>query len=346
MDHGIDQGHIGVGIKAQAAPGMARQIGPARIGNDNLQTAPGRILHPTRRHGMIAGGIGANHQNQLGMLDVAHLVADGTRAQSFQQSRHAGGVAQTRAVVHIVGTKTGAHQFLEQIGFLIAALGRAQTRQCLPAMLIAQLSQRTRCQIQRLVPTGRTENAGPVGAVAVQVLQQRRILGHAFATNQWNRQALRAVHIVKSKATLDTQPLLVGRAITSDHAKDPVVLHLVAQQAADAAERTDRVHHFVGKHHRVAARWQERAGGASLYTLAAGHAGTAAHRVTQVEHDLTLSAPPCNTDDVVALDFAARTYATRALDAGIQVQRDRRVRAVARNRGSTQGQQFGARPYT
>ena len=102
---------------------MASQIGAARIGYDDLQPALGSVLHPGGGHRVVARCIGADHQNQLGVLNIAHLIADRAGAYAFEQRRHTGGVAQARAVIHVVGAKAGAHQFLEQIGFFVAALG-------------------------------------------------------------------------------------------------------------------------------------------------------------------------------------------------------------------------------
>ena len=106
-------------------------------------------------------------------------------------------------------------------------------------MLIAQLLERVRCQIERLIPTRRPEYAGPVSAVAIQGLQQRRILGHTLTANQRHRQALRTVHIVEAEAALDAEPLRVGGTLASEHANDFVVFDLVAQQATDAAKRAN-----------------------------------------------------------------------------------------------------------
>ena len=63
------------------------------------------------------------------MRHIVDLVAHRTRAHTFQECGHAGGMAQASAVVHIVGAKAGAHEFLEQVSLFVAALGRAKTRE-------------------------------------------------------------------------------------------------------------------------------------------------------------------------------------------------------------------------
>ncbi len=62
-----------------------------------------------------------------------------------------------------------------------------------------------------------------------------------------------------------------------------------------------------------------------MHALAAGDAGGIAHGIVEVEHDLGMLAAVRVADDVVHLLLAAGAQAARALDAGIQVDRDRRV---------------------
>jgi hypothetical protein len=51
---------------------------------------------------------------------------DGAGADAFHQRCDRRGVAQPRAVVDVVGAEALADQLLEQIGFLVGALGRAE----------------------------------------------------------------------------------------------------------------------------------------------------------------------------------------------------------------------------
>ena len=129
VDHGVEHGHIGVGLELHDAPGVFAQIGHARIGQHYFGAAFGGVLDPGGGHRVVGGGVGANDDDDFGMLHIVDLVAHSTRAHTFEQGGDAGGVAQAGAVVHVVGAKAGAHQFLEQVGFLVAAFGRAKTRQ-------------------------------------------------------------------------------------------------------------------------------------------------------------------------------------------------------------------------
>ena len=136
------------------------------------------------------------------MGDITHLVGHRARADPFEQCGHTGGVAQPCAVVHIVGAKAGAHQFLKQVGLLVRAFGRAKTGQCIGAVLIADFHQRTTRQIERFLPCGFTEHVAPVVRVDAKI----RRLGHARLADQWRGQTLRVVRVIKTKPPLHTQP--------------------------------------------------------------------------------------------------------------------------------------------
>src|SRR3546814_16769610 len=55
------------------------------------------------------------------------------------QRRHRGGVAEPRAVVHVVGAEGGAYQLLEEIGLLVRALGRAEAGKALGAVRLIEI---------------------------------------------------------------------------------------------------------------------------------------------------------------------------------------------------------------
>src|SRR5207249_769991 len=109
---------------------------------------------------------------------------------------------------------------------------------------------------------------------------------------------------------------------------DPVVLDVISQLTTDAAIRADRVDCGIGGDEPRASCGHERAGRAGLYAFAAGHARALPHRVAQVEHDLGMMAAERIADDVVDLHFAAGAHAARALDAGVEINRNGRVRQV------------------
>ena len=140
------------------------------------------------------------------------------------------------------------------------------------------------------------------------------------------------VRVVEAVAALDAQAPVVGRAVAAFDEEDLVVLDVVGQLAADAAVRAERLDLLVGHRERDVARRHQRAGRAGLHAFAAGDAGRVAHRVVHVEDDLRVVAAEGQADDVVDLLVAAGAHAARALDAGVEVDGDRRVREVGRDR--------------
>jgi hypothetical protein len=134
--------------------------------------------------------------------------------------------------------------------------------------------------------------------------------------------------VVEAVATLHAQAAVVRRSVLAGDEFDDVLLHVVGQQAADAAERAYRVDRLVDGLKAHFARRHQRAGRAGLHALAAGDAGRGAHRVVHVEHDARVLAAVGVADHVVHLLLSTGAHAARALDAGIEVDRDGGVRNV------------------
>ena len=65
MDHRVKHGHIGVGLELQRAPRVFANVGDAGVGQHNLRTLLGCILHPGSGYGMVGRGVGANHKDQV-----------------------------------------------------------------------------------------------------------------------------------------------------------------------------------------------------------------------------------------------------------------------------------------
>jgi len=121
---------------------------------------------------------------------------------------------------------------------------------------------------------------------------------------------------------------MVGGAVAALHVNDLLVLDVISELAAHAAERADRVHRPVGDFERGVARGHQCACRASLHALAARYAGAQTHGIVEVEHDLGMLAAESVADDVVDLLFAAGAETPRALDAGIQIDRNGRMRNI------------------
>ena len=242
---------------------------------------------------------------------VVERGGDRAGADPLHQRRHRGGVAQPRAMVDVVGVEAGADQLLEQVGLLVAALGRAEAGQGVAAVAVAHRGQPAGGHLERLVPAGLAEMGPGVAWVDARLDG----LGRVRPADQRLGQALRAVRVVEAEAALDAQPVLVRRAVAAGDVGDLLVLDMVGDLAAHAAERADAGHLAVGPKVAAAggevddALGQKRAGRAGLDALAAGDAGAVAHRVALVEDDQLVMAAAGHADHVVDLDLAAGAHA-------------------------------------
>ena len=147
-------------------------------------------------------------------------------------------------------------------------------------------------------------------------------------------QAMRMMDIVEAEAALDAEPVVVGGSVAALGIDHLLVLDLIGDLTADAAERAQRVHLPVRigdaglvlvEHHGR----HQRAGRTGLHAFAAGHTGRLAHRIVEIEHDLGLVTAIGHADHVVDLNLAAGAHAQAALDAGIEIDAHRRMAGIA-----------------
>ena len=97
------------------------QVNFARVGDDQLRTISQTTLHARSEHRVGIGGVGANHQQHVCMLDRFEGLRACRRAKGLSKTITGGRMANTRTGVNVVGTKGRANQFLHQIGFFVGA---------------------------------------------------------------------------------------------------------------------------------------------------------------------------------------------------------------------------------
>ena len=117
-----------------------------------------RVLDPRRRDRVIDDRIRADEEHDLGLQHVHHRVRHRAGADAFEQRGDARRVAEPRAVVDVVRAEAGAHQLLEQVRLLVAALRRAEAGERLRAVRVANPSQRAAGERERLVPARLAEH--------------------------------------------------------------------------------------------------------------------------------------------------------------------------------------------
>ena len=130
VHHRVQQRDVGVGLELQVRCAMARQLGAARIADDQLGAAASpRSSSRWRPPDGSPSGWRRSGTPPRPRIDVDHRVRHRAGADAFEQRGDRRGVAQPRAVVDVVAAEAGAHQLLEQVGLFVAALGGAEAGQ-------------------------------------------------------------------------------------------------------------------------------------------------------------------------------------------------------------------------
>src|SRR5690606_3649842 len=118
-------------------------------------------------------------------------------------------MAKPGAMVDVVRAKAGTDQFLEKIGFLVAASGRSEACQRMRAVDLPDMLQALSGQCEHFFPTGFAERVAPV----VRVHGEARVLGVARFADQGRGQALAVMDVIEAIASLDAQSTRVGGAV-------------------------------------------------------------------------------------------------------------------------------------
>jgi hypothetical protein len=310
---------------------MALERLAARIHHDELGAALGRLLEKGRGDRMVLGGIGADDDDDVGVLAFVEGCSDRSRPNTFEQSRHRRGMAQPGAMIDIVGAETGAHQLLEQVSLFVGAFGRAEAGQRLRPVAVADFLQTASGAVERFLPSRFAEVSPGIRRIDIFM----RDFWHAVLADHRLEQALRIGHVIEAEASFHAKPVLIGRPALAGDGNDLVVFDLIGELAADPTIGTHAVDGAVRftlvdvvlVHHR---RRHQSSGWASLHAFTASDAGRRAHRIVEVEHDLFAVAAAGHADDVVDLHLAAGTDAKIALDASIEINRHGRMAAVRR----------------
>src|SRR5436309_1094991 len=147
------------------------------------------------------------------------------------------------------------------------------------------------------------------------------------------------LHSLKVAVTAPhAEPVLVCGPIAAADIEELVVLDVIGELASHPAIRAHAVHLAVrelGAHIRLVEEGcgHQRASRTGLHALATGDAGRFPHGVVEIEYDLFAITAAGHADHVVDLHLAASADAEIALNAGVEIDRHRRVAAVGNRRG-------------
>jgi hypothetical protein len=184
--HAVDQRHIGAGTQPHIVVGVGSGPGEPRIDDDERRVVALLAAEDVlQRDGMGLRRIATHDEDGLGVVDVVVGVGHGTVAPGVGDTGHGGGVTDAGLVVHVVGAPQG-RELAEQIGLLIAVLGRAQPVDGVGAGLLADLEHLVPDLVEGLVPgdalpLAAREHGVLEAALAMAVLAHRGTLGAVSA---------------------------------------------------------------------------------------------------------------------------------------------------------------------
>ena len=214
---------------------------------------------------MRVGRIGADHHDDVGLLDRIEILRAGRGAEGRAQAVAGRRMADARAGIDIVVAEAGAHQLLHQEGFLVGAARRGDAADRAAAV----------CRLDALELGGDAADRLVPGHFAPRI-------GDLLADHRLE-DALAVVGVAPGEAALDAGMAAIGLAVlVGHHAHHFVAAHLRLEGAADAAIGAGRDHRMLGLADLDHRFLDQRRGRAGLHAGAAGDAFGAEER-----------SPPC-----------------------------------------------------
>ena len=181
----------------------------ARIHHDQLGAALGGLLEEGRGDRMVLGRVGADHDDDVGVLALVEGRGHRRRADAFEQRRDRRGVAEPRAVIDVVGPKPVRTSFWNRYASSFEPLAE-------PKPASARGPSRSRI-LTRPVAARSIASSQVAGRKCVHGLdgstRSSACFGDAVLADHRLRQPLRIADVVEAEAALDAEPVLVGRAV-------------------------------------------------------------------------------------------------------------------------------------
>ena len=138
-------------------------------------------------------------------------------------------------MVDVIRPEACAYQLLEQVGLFVGALGGAEARKRLGAVIVPDFDEPLGCHIQRFFPSGFAEVRPRIGWIDLVI----GVLGPVRQPDQRFCQAVRMMNVVEAETPLDAEAVVVGGTVAPFGIDDLIILDLVGDLAADATERTE-----------------------------------------------------------------------------------------------------------
>src|SRR5579864_3087237 len=112
--HAVVEGDVGAGLELAVDVRVVGHLVGPRVHVDDRGAVAAGLLEERGSDRVVRGRVAAGDDRDPGVLDVAEGRRDRAGSDALEQRRHAGGVAQPGAVVHVVGVEAGADELLEE----------------------------------------------------------------------------------------------------------------------------------------------------------------------------------------------------------------------------------------
>jgi hypothetical protein len=125
MRHRIEERDIRTRTRAQMQSRKIRQFDLARVDQNQLRAVfADRFLHFQTNNRMCLGCIASSNEQDIRQMNIGDGIGHRARAQCRGQTGHGTGVSEPRAVVDVICADQSARHLLQEIIFLVRALGR------------------------------------------------------------------------------------------------------------------------------------------------------------------------------------------------------------------------------
>ncbi|KAF5061923.1 hypothetical protein DSECCO2_310100 [anaerobic digester metagenome] len=99
MNHGIDHGQVRSRLNGRVPMGKICQPDFAGIDHIQLSSTVQRFKDSSTDQRMLFRGVGANHQDQIGIRNVIHWIGGTTGAKRCRKTFYCGAVSETGTMV-------------------------------------------------------------------------------------------------------------------------------------------------------------------------------------------------------------------------------------------------------
>ena len=311
---------VGAGLELQVVARRdvrrAHDVNRARVDHDQLRALAHAALHLRAENRMALGDVRADQHDHVALHDRSERLRAGGFAKRVLEAITGRRMADPGAGVDVVVAEARAHQLLDQERLLVAAAGRGDAADRIPAIL----------RLQAL------ELARRVGDRDLPAHGQPRVRDPA--SDHRRRDAIGVGRVSVGEAALDAGVTRVRAALAvRHHPHHGLTLDLCIQRAAHAAIAAGGRHGAVGLPGRGQRLLGEGRRRASLDARAAGDAFGCQERLVLARDNPRIEAATFHRERERALGLVAGAYAPRAGDAETGVEGEVRIAHVPRRVG-------------